>query len=168
MVDCPTEDVPFREGAFGGAGDGTNAPGFPLLAPFSALSGLHPFPCPKGKLATPLARCSRLRHWLRPPQAPILGAGFEASTVRADCSFPRSTLLQTRNRVKGWACDICLRCCLRYICPGYCGRTSENPLNTKFGEFRTSEVRRTHLHAVTRYSAVCAAHPLSNELPRIL
>jgi hypothetical protein len=22
MVDCPTEDVPFREGAFGGAGDG--------------------------------------------------------------------------------------------------------------------------------------------------
>jgi hypothetical protein len=37
-------------------------------------------------------------------------------------------------------------------------RTSENPLGAKFGEFRTSEVRRAHFHAVTRYSALCAAH----------
>ena len=42
MVDCPTEDVPFREGAFGGPGTVSNAPGFPLLAPFGFLSGSHP------------------------------------------------------------------------------------------------------------------------------
>ena len=46
--------------------------------------------------------------------------------------------------------------------------TSENPLKAKFLEFQTSEVRRTHFHAITRYSAVCAAHPQGDELPRIL
>ena len=89
MVDCPIEDVPFREGTFGGAGKWC-----PYLRPASLYSQClvsprlsPPLRFPKAKPATPLARHSRLRHWLRPPQAPILGAGFEASTVRADCSF---------------------------------------------------------------------------------
>ena len=43
MVDCPTEDVPFREGTCGGAGKVVPipTPGFPFLALISAPSGSH-------------------------------------------------------------------------------------------------------------------------------
>jgi hypothetical protein len=43
MVDCLTEDVPFREGTFGEAGSVVPipTPGFPLLALISAPSGSH-------------------------------------------------------------------------------------------------------------------------------
>ena len=53
MVDCPTEDVPFREGAFGGAGDGTNAPGFPFLAVFGLPQALTSFAFSESKTGNP-------------------------------------------------------------------------------------------------------------------
>jgi len=90
MVDCPTEDVPFREGAFGGAGDGIQRARLPFTRTVWFPVWLSPpFPIPKGKPATPLAGCSRLRHWLRPPlrRPDDAGAGFKASTVRSACSF---------------------------------------------------------------------------------
>jgi hypothetical protein len=58
MVDCPTEDVPFREGTFGGAGSVVPipTPGFPLLALFSAFSGSHLLSFSKNKTDHPLMR----------------------------------------------------------------------------------------------------------------
>ena len=65
MVDCPTEDVPFREGAFGGAGDGIQRARLPFTRTVWFPVRLSPpFPIPKGKPATPLAGCSWLRLFL--------------------------------------------------------------------------------------------------------
>jgi hypothetical protein len=69
MVDCPTEDVPFREGTFGGARSVVPipTPGFPFLALISAPSGSHLLSFSKNKTGSPLLlRGSRLRYWLCP------------------------------------------------------------------------------------------------------
>ena len=57
MVDCPTEDVPFREGTFGGAGKW-----YPYLRPASLRSqclvspGSHLLSFSKSKTGPPLSR----------------------------------------------------------------------------------------------------------------
>src|SRR5215211_3638891 len=72
MVDCPTEDVPFREGTFGGAGSVVPipTPGFPFLALISAtsesLTSLPLHPEAKAKPARLSIGGSRLRYWLCP------------------------------------------------------------------------------------------------------
>ena len=83
MVDCPTEDVPFREGTFGGAGSVVPipTPGFPLLALISAPSGSHFLSFSKTKTGPPHLRGSRLRYWLRSSlKRPSTEASFKAAT----------------------------------------------------------------------------------------
>ena len=73
MVDCPIEDVPFREGTFGGAGKWC-----PYLRPASLYSRClvsprlsPPLRFPKGKPATGSSiQRSRLHQWLPPSQVP--------------------------------------------------------------------------------------------------
>jgi hypothetical protein len=50
MVDCPTEDVPFREGTFGGAESVVSipTPGFPFLAYGGSSQASH-LPSPEAK-----------------------------------------------------------------------------------------------------------------------
>jgi hypothetical protein len=83
MVDCLTEDVPFREGTFGGAGSVVPipTPGFPLLALISAPSGSHLLSFSKTKTGPPHLRGSRLRYWLCPLlKRPSTETSFKAAT----------------------------------------------------------------------------------------